>query len=188
MKNKINPCCVKQEIEQTVKFRQKYKIATSRLTGYDYGSNGFYYVTICTNKMIHFFGKIVETHNCASLQKTQIGQISEDYWQRIPMHYPFVEVDEFIIMPNHIHGILFFNLPEKKDWIFNQFGKQSQNLGSVIRAFKSSVKRYANQNHIEFSWQPRFYDRIIRNNTELNTVRQYIIDNPTRWGKTNMDV
>jgi hypothetical protein len=55
-------------------------------------------------------------------------------------------------MPNHIHGILFFNRPDIKDWTPNQFGVQSQNLGSVIRAFKSTTKRYANQNNIKFEW------------------------------------
>ncbi len=84
-------------------------------------------------------------------------------------------------MPNHIHGILFFNRPDKKDWTPNKFGVQSQNLGAVIRAFKSSLKRYANQNNIEFEWQSLYHDRIIRNEKALNAIRRYIINNPLKW-------
>lgn len=122
-----------------------------------------------------------ETDNYPSLRATGIGQIAIDFWNDIPNHYPFVELDEFVIMPNHIHGILFFNKPDKNDWKPNQFGPQSQNLGAVIRAYKSSVKRYANQNHIEFGWQPRFHDHIIRDDRSLNAIRQYIITNPDNW-------
>jgi len=84
-------------------------------------------------------------------------------------------------MPNHIHGVLFFNRPDKKDWNPNQFGVQSQNLGAVIRAFKSSVKRYANQNKIDFEWQSRYLDIIIRNDNSLNAIRRYIDNNPLKW-------
>jgi REP element-mobilizing transposase RayT len=197
------------------KFQNKYRIPSTRLQGYDYGSHGLYFVTICTKNRECYFGNIVETHhcasndntistvetgncpsdinpvethNCASLRPTTIGQIAIDYWNEIPKHYPFVELDEFVVMPNHIHGILFFNRPDKKDWTPNQFGVQSQNLGSLIRAFKSTTKRYANQNNIEFEWQSRYHDRIIRNEKELNAIRQYIIDNPLNWAKDVLNV
>ena len=171
------------------KFQNKYRIPTNRLRGYDYGSNGFYFVTICTKHRNHYFGEIpVETGNCPSLQPTIIGQTAIKYWTEIPKHYPFVELDEFVAMPNHIHGILFFDRPEKTHWQPNQFGGQSQNLGAVIRAFKSTTKRYANQNNIEFDWQSRYHDRIIRNEKELNAIRQYIIDNPTNWKNDVLNV
>ena len=89
-------------------------------------------------------------------------------------------------MPNHLHGILFFNKPDKSNWTSNKFGSQSQNLGSVIRSFKSSVKRYANQNSIDFAWQNGYYDRIIRDERELNNIRQYIADNPDKWAFDNL--
>ena len=177
----------------TDKFQNKYRIPSTRLRGYDYGAHGLYSVTICTKNRTCFFGTIVatprenavtvETHNCASprLRPTQIGQIAMDYWAEIPKHYPFVELDEFVVMPNHIHGILFFNRPDKTDWQPNKFGAQSQNLGAVIRAFKSSVKRFANQNDIKFEWQSRYYDRIIRDERALNILRRYIINNPLNW-------
>ena len=182
------------------KFQNKYRIPSARLKGYDYGTNGLYYVTICTKNRIHYFGEInrqtdVETHNCASLIDSRaalikncaalrpsiIGQTALDYWGKIPIHYPFVELDEFVVMPNHIHGILFFNRSKTIASNPNQFGVQSKNLGAVIRGFKSTLKRYANQNNIEFEWQARYHDRIIRNENELNAIRQYIINNPTNW-------
>jgi REP element-mobilizing transposase RayT len=163
------------------RFQNKYRIPSTRLHGFDYGSNGFYFVTICTKNKECFFGNIVETHNCASLQPTIIGYSAIDYWLEIPKHYPFVELDEFVFMPNHIHGILLLNRPDRTDWQPNKFGVQSQNLGAIIRAFKSSTKRYAKQNNIEFEWQSRFHERIIRNEKELNLIRQYIIDNPLKW-------
>ena len=71
--------------------------------------------------------------------------------------------------------------PDKTDWTPNKFGPQSQNLASVIRGFKSSVKRYANQNNIEFEWQTRYHDKIVRNEEALQAIRQYIKNNPKKW-------
>lgn len=166
------------------KYQNKYRIPSARLAGYDYSSNGMYYVTICTKNKIQYFGEIiasVETDNYPSLQPTIIGSIANQYWTEIPKHYPFVELDEFVIMPNHIHGILFFNKPDYDQWNPNRFGVQSKNLGAVIRGFKSTTKRFANSNAIEFEWQSRFHDHIIRDEQSLNNIRQYIIDNPSKW-------
>lgn len=199
------------------KFQNKYRIPSARLKGYDYGSHGLYFVTICTKEKTHYFGNIVETddcpsqsqkqdvvethdyespnktnlktdnylslqeHNHASLRETEIGKIAREFWQQIPQHFPFVELDEFIVMPNHVHGILFINKPEEVTWTPNGFGSQSRNLASIIRGFKASVKRFANQNNIEFEWQSRYHDRIIRSYTELDNIREYIINNPIKW-------
>ena len=84
-------------------------------------------------------------------------------------------------MPDHIHGIIFINKPDKVDWQPNKFGVQLQNLAAIIRGYKSSVKKYADANAIEFIWQPKYYDRVIRNEKELQNIRQYIYDNPEKW-------
>jgi REP element-mobilizing transposase RayT len=204
------------------KYLNKYRIPSARLQGYDYGANGVYFVTICTQKRIHYFGEIVpvetddnpslsnadchppsnadchppsnadchqssnanrETDYYPSLRATEIGKIAHNYWIAIPDHFPFVALDEFVIMPDHIHGILFFNKPDKQDWAANTFGRQSRNLGSVLRGFKASVKRFANENKIEFGWQTRYYDRIIRDEDELSRIRLYINNNQTNWLK-----
>jgi putative transposase len=168
------------------RFKNKFRISPTRLTGWDYGSSGLYYITICTKDRVHYFGDIVsdqnsETHNYASLQKTPIAEIANKNWFDIPNHFPFVELDDFVIMPNHIHSILFINKPDKTNWQPNKFGSQSQNLGSIIRNYKGSVKTYATTNNIEFAWQPRYYDRVIRNEKEYANVRQYIFNNPDNW-------
>jgi REP element-mobilizing transposase RayT len=195
-------------------FKNKYRIEPARLIGFDYGSNAAYFITICTKNRINYFGKIVETdnhpsynetHNSASLQNTPIAKIAEQFWNEIPKHYPFVILDEFIIMPNHIHGILIINKEDVKmdnrssdfvkthncvethncaslpEWNENKFGPQSQNIPAIIRSFKSSVKRFANENQIEFEWQPRYYDRIIRDEEEMQRIRIYINQNIENW-------
>jgi putative transposase len=169
-------------------FRNKYRINSTRLADWDYSSNGFYFVTICTKNKEAYFGTIQntshpgnETQNVASLQATDIGMIACQYWSEIPAHFPFVELDEFIIMPDHMHGILLFNKPEQTTWQPNKAGPQSRNLASVIRGFKAGVKTYATTNEIEFQWQPKYYDRVIRNSNELERIRKYISDNPNNW-------
>ena len=140
-----------------------------------------------------------ETHNCASLQTTPIANVTEQCWNEIPQHYPFVLLDEFIIMPNHIHGIIIINkndvethdyashnnktdnCPSLQQWQENKFGVQSKNIPAIIRGFKSSVKRFANLNNIEFEWQSRYYDRIIRDEEEMQRTRIYINKNIENW-------
>lgn len=172
------------------RFRQKYRIDSARLTGYDYGANGLYFVTICTQKREHFFGEILSDTgpDGASLQLTAIGQIAVDCWLSIPDRFSFVELDAFQLMPNHLHGVLWINKPDSPDWQPNQFGPQLDNLPAVIRGFKAGVTKQAIQQRIDFGWQTRYYDRIVRNDDELNRIRTYIADNPARWeqDKNNM--
>lgn len=191
------------------KYLNKYRNETTRIKNFDYGSNASYFITINTLNQKNFFGEIVRTDDCPSsnkneninmglpvienagnnirtdnrpsLQMTEMGKIAEQYWIQIPEHYPWVELDVFVIMPNHIHGIICINKPEINGWNPNTFGPQSKNLGSIIRAFKSSVKRYSNINQIEFDWQPRYFDVLINNDRELNNIRNYIYENPIRW-------
>lgn len=173
------------------KYQNKYRIETTRLRGYDYGAHGSYFVTICCKDRLHYFGEIdndVDAGNIPYLHQTTIGRIASEYWIQIPRHYPFVELDEFVVMPNHIHGILFFNKPDKQDWVPNKFGVQSQNLAAVIRGYKSSVKRFANLNNIEFAWQNRFYDSIIRDANSLKRIQDYIIANPSKWNDDELNI
>lgn len=165
----------------TLKFKNKYRITSCRLKNYDYGANGYYFITLNIKNRRHHFGRIVGNPELARLAPSEIGSIAIEYWQQIPEHHPFVVIDAFIVMPDHMHGILYFDKPEKRTWQHNRFGPQSENLASVIRSFKSSVKRYANQHGIEFAWQPSYYDHVIRNKKALNAIRKYIINNPMKW-------
>lgn len=156
---------------------KKYRVLSARLANWDYGSSGVYFVTICTAGRTNYFGDIRENLPVYS----EIGEIAFQYWQNIPAHFPFVIVDHFVVMPNHLHGLLFLDRPEYHGWELNRFGPQSQNLASIIRGYKAGVKTYATQHRIEFSWQPRYYDRVVINENEWNRIRQYIADNPLKW-------
>ena len=87
------------------KFQNKYRIPSSRLQTWDYGTNGAYFITICTQNREHFFG-IVQN---GTVQLSQIGKIAEQLWIEIPNQFPFIELGNFVVMPNHVHGILIIN-------------------------------------------------------------------------------
>jgi REP element-mobilizing transposase RayT len=175
-------------------FQNKYdnfRRQTHRLKGFDYSSLGYYFVTICTKNRFNYFGEIKDNE----MQLSNIGKIAKQFWQKIPSHFPFIQLDKFIVMPNHIHGIIKIvpvatqHIASLQKQIFakillrhhNKFGPQSNNLSSVIRGYKTGVKIFAIKNNIELFWQQRFYDRIIHNENELNHIRQYILNNPRNW-------
>lgn len=83
-------------------FRNKYRIGSNRCKGHDYASPGKYFITICTEQKIPYFGKIANE----KITLSDYGQIAHPLWQEIPNHFPFVDLDEYIIMPDHIHGII----------------------------------------------------------------------------------
>jgi len=162
-----------------------------RIKGYDYSSNGYYFVTICTNGREDFFDDVRN----GIMGLSVIGCIVTEFWQEIPEHFDNVELNEKIIMPNHIHGIL-----KLKNWHFrrdainrvptempggatgmhNPMGKKT--LGEIIRWFKGRVTYEIHKIGCDgFFWQSRFYDHIIRNNDELNRIRKYIQENPQKW-------
>jgi REP element-mobilizing transposase RayT len=166
-------------------YQDKYRIAPARLANWDYGSPGLYFITICTQNRQPYFGHIEsrtpEASCSATLLATEVGRAAIDYWQEIPAHFPFIELDAFVLMPDHLHGVLLINKPLYTVWKPNTFGPQSQNLASVIRGYKAAVKKYANLNNQDFGWQPRYYDRVVRSENELNQIRLYIAENPDRW-------
>lgn len=167
-----------------------YRNDSTRLKNRDYGAPGNYFITICTQNRENYFGHVewasdVGMQNFASLhtaqvQLTPIGKIAYQYWIEIPNHFPFVVLDEFVIMPNHVHGILLINKPGYRDCKPNAFGPQSQNLPSVVRGYKAATKKYATINGMEFSWQPRYHERVLRMD-ELDACRKYIQNNPKKW-------
>lgn len=177
-------------------YRKKYRVESARLKDYDYSLPGFYFVTICTRNREHFFGKIRQNEMILS----EIGIVAEKFWQEIPDHFMNVQLDAYVIMPNHVHGIVQIvpsqNGPsqnvETQDFaslrpsLFspdsgNKFGPQSRNLASIIRGYKTGVKKWATMNGIEFSWQSRFHDHIIRDDNALQRIRMYIQQNPRKW-------
>ena len=153
---------------------------------WDYGQNGYYFVTICTDDRERYFGQIIINE----MSFAKMGLVAQKYWKEIPEHYPFANLDVFMIMPNHIHGIIIieksvetqnFASLQHNNYEGNKFGPQSKNLAAIIRGYKAAVKKYSTINNIAFSWQPRFYDHIIRDEREFFNIRKYIIYNPYKW-------
>jgi REP element-mobilizing transposase RayT len=141
------------------KFQGKFRISSIRLSNWDYGWNGIYFITICTNQRIPFLGKISE----AKMELSPIGYHAFNDWMEIPNHFKFIELDSFIIMPNHVHGILQFD----KDYdgryelkpltgTNRQFNQGKSTLSSVIGAYKSAVSKHVHLINLNFKWQERF--------------------------------
>ena len=174
------------------KFRYKYRVPSARLKHHNYSFSGYYYITICTYNRINYFGNIKDNE----MKLSDVGQIAGKYWLKIPEYFPFVELYQYVIMPNHVHGILRINNSVETRYLAshegkeyqNRFGPQSNNLASIVRGYKSGVKKWAIENDIGFAWQPRFYDHIIRNNASLNAICKYIMENPSHWSEDEENV
>lgn len=151
----------------------------NRMKGYDYKTPGYYYVTICTKDRKEWFGKIIER----KMVLNDIGRLAQKYWIEIRKHNPQITIDEYIVMPNHIHGILILTHQDNVgDADLRPLQKrQNMLLSTVIHGFKSSITRELKRKNIEFSWQRSFYDHIIRTEHSLKKIREYIRWNPLKW-------
>ncbi|SFB76564.1 hypothetical protein SAMN05421780_101363 [Flexibacter flexilis DSM 6793] len=186
------------------KFNNKYRIASARAYFWDYGWNAAYFVTICTQDRINWFGKVLD----GKMVLSDIGEIAHKCWAEIPQHFPFVKLGAFVVMPNHVHGIVIIDKTETdlnveaqniavvreqtqkfappsptETQTQNKFGPQSQNLASIIRGFKIGVTKNARLLHANFAWQPRYHDHIIRDERAYHNISEYIIQNPVKWSE-----
>jgi REP element-mobilizing transposase RayT len=162
-----------------------------RLKGYDYTWAGAYFVTICTKDRACLFGDVVD----GVMRLNQMGQIVWQCWLAIPDHFPHVLLDEFVVMPNHVHGIIVIMAThivgathasplQNDDTPTRPRGPQRQSVGSIVGSFKSAAtKRINEQRGIPGApvWQRNYYEHIIRDDESLNRIRQYIAENPLRW-------
>ncbi|MCX6122782.1 MAG: transposase [Ignavibacteriales bacterium] len=164
---------------------EKRQRKSIRLKEFDYSQPGEYFVTICTKNHNCIFGSIVS----GKMDLNDRGKIVDRCWKGILEHFSNVELDEYVVMPNHIHGILILNesvvgtrhavsLPER-------FGRPvSDSVSTIVRSFKSAVTKRINEMHLTGDaqfWQPRYYDRIIRSENELQNIRDYIANNVVTW-------
>jgi putative transposase len=158
----------------------------NRLKDYDYSRNGCYFVTICTNNRKEIFGIIA--NNQIILNK--YGDIARNSWLDLPNHHKNIKLDEFVVMPNHIHGILIIDNPVANGPARSSTKyPKSDNLSVVIGSYKSAVSKQINQlNNIKFKWQKSFYDHIIRTDKSLNIIRKYIINNPAKWDRDENNI
>lgn len=173
------------------KFQNKYRIPSARLQSWDYGSNAAYFITICTHNRAHFFGDILD----GIMQLNEIGQLAEKYWMEIPHHFPFVELGNFVVMPNHTHGILIINKSDDDTTWNGGLGDNVKTLQcnvstispkpgtipTIIRSYKSIVTKNARLIRPDFNWHPRFHDHIIRDAQSFENIQNYITNNPINW-------
>jgi len=152
-----------------------------RLKSFDYRQPGAYFITINSFYRNNFFGRL--SKNLVSLNN--FGCIASECWKEIPNHFSGVQLDEFIIMPNHLHGIIWI-VPsgdtaccvstENQNEVFEKFGKPVKNsIPTIIRSYKSAVTRLIHQKNPGLKiWQSNYYEHVIRNNDDLDKTREYI--------------
>lgn len=182
-------------------FRNKYRSASTRLKNWDYRNAGAYFITICCKDRECFFGEVKNEE----MQLNEIGKMAEKYWLEIPGHFKNVRLGEFVIMPNHMHGILILNgesgggvvetlqcnvstetITTTNHGDTNPFmsdiSPKPGSVSTIIRSYKSVCTKNINQQHtLDFAWQPRFHDHVIRNHMEYSRIENYIIYNPKNW-------
>lgn len=167
-----------------------------RLRGHDYTQAGEYYVTLCVKDRECLLGEILRDH----VKLSRIGEIAKECWEEIPKHFPNAALDEYVIMPNHVHGIIILGNPVGTRHAVSQrdtapqlhavsqrerFGKPVPgSLSTIMRSFKSAAsKGIHSKGYSAFAWQSRFYEHVIRNAKDLDRIRNYILDNPCTWSK-----
>lgn len=138
-----------------------------RLPGFDYSTPGAYFVTICAHGN-HLFGKITN----GEMKCNALGDLVTLCWNEIPGHFPLVSLDAFVAMPDHVHGVLLFADVEHG---------RARTLSAVIGSFKAAVSKKAGAT----IWQRSYWERVVRNERELNIVRHYVEENPQRWEYKN---
>jgi REP element-mobilizing transposase RayT len=165
------------------------------------------FLTVCTASRRYYFGEIINS----AMQLSKIGEYAKQCWMNIPDHFPYFYLDAFVVMPNHLHGIVLIEKPyfdnstgsdsvetrlalslrqpnttnikklESQTPHF-RFRNQGKNtISAMVGSFKSAVTKLCNENKLPFGWQSRFHDHIIRDKYEFYRIRNYIINNPANW-------
>jgi REP element-mobilizing transposase RayT len=200
------------------KFQNKYRIESHRKPNWDYASDGYYFITICCQNQKHYLGKI-ENHN---MILSDYGKIVEEEWHKSFAMRTELFLDEFILMPNHLHAIIIIDTVQTHGSAsqtdnerthdrasqtdnekthgraYLQFIRKPKSISSFIAGFKSAttnkiddfidqkelpIKKF-NQNN-KF-WQPNYHDHIIRDERAYINIKNYIINNPSKWDTDNL--
>ncbi|HLX11449.1 MAG TPA: transposase [Bacteroidota bacterium] len=163
------------------------------MKGFDYTQGGAYFITICTHDQECLMGEVL----AEEMKLNDFGQIVDEEWKITSNLRPSVELDEYVIMPDHLHGIIILTEQEsnaqsrgtlQRAPTIERFGKPTSNsIPTIVRLFKSAstarINKMRNMPGSPF-WQRNYYERVIRNERELNAIRQYIYENPQRkWQK-----
>jgi putative transposase len=176
----------------------KHQRRSIRLPGYDYSQAGAYFVTVCTQDHQCLFGRI----EGEVMRPNRVGEIAEQCWQAIHVHFAKVQLDASVVMPNHVHGIIVIAdvdapnvrathaspLRQGADMAVGVAavpqGPKRRSVGAIIGSYKSAVSKGIHEIGGALGpaiWQRNYYEHIIRNDLSLNRIRQYILDNPARW-------
>jgi putative transposase len=172
---------------------QKHHRRSIRLKGYDYSSEGAYFVTIVTFHRDLLLGKIVN----GEMILNSLGKIADECWRAIPEHVPNVELGKHVIMPNHVHGIIIITddhirtgaamlRPDNDDSDENshKINVKPGSLGAIVRSYKSTVSYRANKElNVTGIWQRNYYEHIIRDEQAFQRITDYIAANPSRWNE-----
>jgi len=177
-----------------------------RLKEYDYSQEGLYFITFCCQNRLHLFGEIIS----GKMMLNDAGKIAEKCWLEIPEHFKNVILHDFVIMPNHVHGIIEFKNNDLNNTVgANQYSPKnvsieetkivssidtnidsskqmpkstSKTIGSVIRGYKIGVTKWMRQNrNVTDVWQRNYYEHIIRNDIAYCRISEYIKNNPKKW-------
>ncbi|MDD5368666.1 MAG: hypothetical protein PHQ40_06270, partial [Anaerolineaceae bacterium] len=161
------------------KYQGKYRIATVRHPDWDYSFPGWYFITLCTQHHTNWFGDI----QSGRIQTSPAGEIVAEEWQKSGELRKTIRLDAWVLMPNHLHGIIEIcdRLADASIADAGTIWKPGC-LGAIVNQIKSKCsKRIRAAGYREFRWQARYYDHIIRREKELMNIRQYILDNPLKW-------
>ena len=176
-----------------------------RLKGYDYAQAGAYFVTICAAERARVFGEIQD----GEVRLSEIREAVAACWDAIPAHFPDVDLDGFVVMPNHVHGIVVLTAPTEPTEVTptradstranptrathasplqggTPRGPGARSVGAIVGSFKAAVSRQVNAQGGALGavlWQRGYYEHVIRNERELDRIRAYIEANPARWAE-----
>ncbi len=169
-----------------------------RLKGYDYSREGLYFITICCQDKVCLFGDVVDE----KMILNEYGLVAQNEWLKTPEIRPNVELGEFVVMPNHIHGIIrlihdprrgeLHSPPNTGEFDGDECNEgecnsplprgTSQTIGAIVRGYKSAVTKKLNSMNIgHVIWQRNYHEHIIRNEKSYQRIAEYIINNPAKW-------
>jgi putative transposase len=175
---------------------QKHKRKSTRLEGYDYSKEGMYFVTICTHKRFHLFGHIEN----GAMFLNDAGKFADQCWNEIPAHFPHAVLHEYVVMPNHVHGILELAIdgysddgpeyyPPLDENFATAFASPSRTVGSIICGFKIGVTKWFRNNMAkdfpphQSLWQRNYHDIILKDYRLYDIFSNYIHNNPAKWSE-----
>ncbi len=216
---------IRKPLQTMQKFRNKYRIPSARLPGWDYRNAGAYFITICTHNREPFFGECTQ----GKMKLSTPGMIAQGCWHQIPFLNPHVSLGAFVVMPNHVHGMLILDemgndgnstfdvetfdsnvstsnvvtpninpdlkrndktnmagVPisnDNKNSFYQNISPKSGSVSRIIQQYKTVCTKHIRLAcpKIEFEWQTRFYDHIIRDEVSFTNITNYILNNPKKW-------